>query len=82
MSENSGSGAFGTPFLNGYTVTWDAGAGEWEARSATSDTVLRGKNQAELDAARWRLVVGLADELRAVIDAAPGLGYSPPPRSP
>jgi hypothetical protein len=78
VSENNGSGALGTPFLNGYTVTWDAGAGEWVACSNTSDTVLRGKNQAELDTARWRLVVGLAEELRAVIDAAPGLGYSPP----
>jgi hypothetical protein len=72
--------AIGTPSLNGYTVAWDADAGEWVARSNSSDTVLRGKNQGELDAARWRLVMTLADELSEIIRAAPEHGYSPPPR--
>jgi hypothetical protein len=44
MSDNSGSGLFGTPILNGYTVTWDVTIGEWVARSNSSDTILHGKN--------------------------------------
>lgn len=77
MSDNSGSGVFGTPILNGYAVTWDVTTGEWVARSNSSDTVLRGKNQA---AVRWDLVVSLADELSQIIRYAPQHGYSPPPR--
>lgn len=72
-------GALGEPFLNGYTTTYDAETGEWVAASNSSDTVLRGKNQAELDAARWDLVVRLADELSAILRYAPAHGYSPPP---
>jgi hypothetical protein len=70
----------GEPFLNGYTVTYDAATGEWVAQSNTSGTVLRGKDQAEPDRARWDLVVGLADELSQILREAPGRGYSPPPR--
>lgn len=79
-AENSGSGIFGKPFLNGYTVEWDITTGEWVARSDSADTVLRGKNQAELDAARWNLVVSLADNLSQILREAPERGYSPPPR--
>jgi hypothetical protein len=78
MSDNSGSEVYGTPILNGYTVTWDVTIGEWVARSNSSDTTLHGRNQAELDAARWELVVGLADELSQILREAPECGYSPP----
>lgn len=70
-----------TPVLSGYTVTWDVTTGQWAARSDTFGTVLRGKDQAELDAARWRLVMSLADELAQILRDAPGRGYSPPPRT-
>lgn len=73
--------ALGTPVLNGYTVTWDVTTGEWVARSDSFSTVLRGKDQAELDAARWKHVVQLADELSQIIRDAAARGYSPPPRT-
>jgi hypothetical protein len=72
-------GPFGAPFLNGYTVGWDVTRGEWAARSNSSGTVLYGKDQAELDQARWDLIMSLADELIAIVRAAPAHGYSPPP---
>jgi hypothetical protein len=71
----------GTPSLNGYTVKWSVATGEWVARSNTSDTVLRGKDQDELNAARWRLIVSLADELQQILREAPERGYAPPPRT-
>jgi hypothetical protein len=43
--------------------------------------VLRGKGQAELDQACWDLIISLADELAAIIKAAPAHGYSPPPHT-
>jgi hypothetical protein len=73
-------GPLGEPFLNGYTTTYDSATGEWVARSNSSGTVLRGKDQAGLDEARWDLIMSLADELAAIIRAAPARGYSPPPR--
>jgi len=79
-AENSGNGVFGTPFLNGYTVDWSVATAEWVATSDSSDTVLRGKDQAELDQTRWHLVVSLADELSQVLRNAPERGYSPRPR--
>jgi hypothetical protein len=81
VSETSGSSVFGKPFLNGYSVEWDVTTGKWVARSNSSDTVLRGKDQAELDKARWTLVVSLADQLSQIIRYAPQHGYSPPPRT-
>jgi hypothetical protein len=80
MSDNSGNGAFGRPTLNGYTVEWSVATGEWVATSDTYGTELRGKDQAELDAARWTLVNRLADELQQqLLKTAPLFGYSPPP---
>jgi hypothetical protein len=72
----------GEPYLPGYTVTWDTVGRQWEARSDTSDDVLYGKDQTALTLARCRLVMRLADELSALIRAAPEHGYSPPPRRP
>jgi hypothetical protein len=81
VSENSGSSVFGKPFLNGYSVEWDVTTGTWVARSKSSDTVLRGKDQAVLDKARWTLVVSLAEQLSQIIRYAPQHGCSPPPRT-
>jgi hypothetical protein len=72
--------ALGEPFLTGYTTIWEPEGGQWVARSNSSDTVLHGKDQAQLDAARWDLIISLADELQRIIQAAPSHGYSPPPR--
>jgi hypothetical protein len=72
---------FGKPFLNGYSVECDVTTGRWVARSNSSDTVLRGKDQAEVDKPRWTLVVSLADQLSQIIRYAPQHGYSPPPRT-
>jgi hypothetical protein len=80
VSENSGAGVFGTPFLNGYTTEWDVTIGKWVATSDTYGTVLHGKDQAELDTALRAHVLELADELSAILRAAPEHGYSPPPR--
>jgi hypothetical protein len=74
----SDNGEFGVPILPGYTVTWDDEAGEWLARSTEFDATLRGKSQAELEAARWQLALRLAEELQQIIRHAPQHGYSPP----
>lgn len=79
-ADNSGNGAFGTPFLNGYTTSWDVTIGKWVAISDTYGTVLHGVDQAELDKALRAHVLALADELSAILRAAPEHGYSPPPR--
>jgi hypothetical protein len=82
VSNSAGAASgFDRPFLNGYTVEWSVATGEWVPRSDSSDSVLRGKDQAELDAARWSLVVTLADKLSQIIRHAPQHGYSPPPRT-
>lgn len=82
MSENSGNGSFGRPHLPGYLMEWDDHARQWVATwEKDSHYVLRGVNQAELEQARNRLVVDLADELRGILHDAPGRGYSPPPRT-
>jgi hypothetical protein len=72
-------GAFGTPFLNGCTSSWDVTIGRWVATSDAYGTVLHGKDQAELNEALRAHVLKLADELSAILRAAPGHGYSPPP---
>lgn len=69
----------GEPFLSGYTTTYDPDTGEWVARSNTRRYELRGKDQAELDQARWDLIVRLAEDLSEIINAAPMFGYSSPP---
>lgn len=71
----------GAPSLPGYEVTWDTVARQWAAHSNSSDTVLYGKDQNALNKARMDLVMRLADELSAIIRAAPAHGYSPPPRN-
>lgn len=71
------------PTLVGYKVKWDRKAGEWVAtREDDPKTVLRGKDQAALELARWQLVMRLCDELRAITNYALANGYTPPPRSP
>jgi hypothetical protein len=78
VSADSGAQA---PILPGYAVTWDADAREWVARSTEFETVLRGKNQAELDTARWQLALRLAEELQQIIRSAPQRCYAPAPRT-
>lgn len=81
MSENSGNGNFGVPVLTGYRVEWDDAGKEWVATHETLGTILRGKDQAELTAARNRGVVKAANELLELGRYAARSGYSPPPRS-
>lgn len=69
----------GEPYLPGYDVEWDIDAREWLARSPAGDE-LRGKDQTALTLARCRLVMKMANDLSAIIQAAPSYGYSPPPR--
>jgi hypothetical protein len=83
MSANSsseGASAMNTPILPGYTVSWDRDAKQWAARSNTTDTVLYGANQRELELARNGVVVQLADDLNQIMREAPGRGCSPPRR--
>lgn len=83
MSGNStsqGASGFNTPVLPGYTVRWDEAAGEWVATSDTYGTVLRGRDQRALEAARGAVVTQLADEMYQIIRAAPLFGYSPQPQ--
>lgn len=84
MSGNSGSqGASGmdTPVLPGYEITRDDQAREWVARSIKGDRELRGRNQDELELARNRVVVDIAEDMKRMFAYAPLHGYSPPPRT-
>jgi len=81
VSENSGNGAFGVPILTSYRVEWDDDGGEWVATHERLGTILRGKDQAELTAARNRGVVKAANELLEIGRYAQANGYTPPPRS-
>lgn len=83
MSNNGSQGASGmnTPVLPGYTVGWDDKTREWVARSADGARELRGKNQRQLELARNRNVVTVAEEMRELFAYAPLHGYSPPPRT-
>lgn len=58
MSGNSDSeGAIWRPQLPGYTVVTDDEAAEWVATCISNpERVLRGRNQAELNAAHGRLI--------------------------
>lgn len=76
---NSGNEQFGLPILPGYEVEWDEAGQEFVATNSERGTVLRGKDQAELNAARGQLVNRLADDIMQMIREAPGRGYSPPP---
>lgn len=54
------------PYLEHFTVKWDPLTGEWIATSPSGRFQLRGRNEAELMAERWRLCEAVAD-CRAVI---------------
>lgn len=68
------------PALSGYAIKWDDQEQTWVARSQPEGLyVLRGRDQAELDAARRRLIRRLSDELIETTNGAAERGYSPPP---
>jgi hypothetical protein len=66
------------PSLPGYTVKWDNVRREWAAQNDTTGTTLRGANQQELEYARNRRVLELADDLKRIFEYAAAHGNTPP----
>lgn len=78
-SSSQGASGMNTSIVNGYAGHLGLRHPRIDRRKG--DTVLRGKYQAELDAAHWDFIIGLADELSQILHKATGRGYSLPPRT-